>query len=104
MGHWEGREGADVRCGVRQQLGHLRKGLPELGYHPVRLCVDFFWRELLVDGARHGDHAGLGTLGTRVSRLAMKWVRQRCQLASANTVAMRSSALGERRRLPVPSH
>ncbi len=28
-----------------------------------------------------GGHAGLRALGTRVSRLAMKWVRQRCQPA-----------------------
>ena len=27
-------------------------------------------------------------LGTRVSRLAMKWVRQRCQPAPVNTAAM----------------
>ena len=31
---------------------------------------------------------GWAPLGTRVSRLAMKWVRQRCQLAPANTAAM----------------
>ena len=38
-------------------------------------------------------------LGTRVSKwLAMKWVRQRCQLAPANTAAMAFSAPGEHRR------
>ena len=31
---------------------------------------------------------GWARLGTRVSRLAMKWVRQRCQLAPVNTAAM----------------
>ena len=31
---------------------------------------------------------GWARLGTRVSRLAMKWVRQRCQLAPAKTAAM----------------
>ena len=29
-----------------------------------------------------------GALGTRVSRLVMKWVGQRCPLAPANTAAM----------------
>ena len=29
-----------------------------------------------------------GALGTRVSRLAMKWVGQRCHPAPANTTAM----------------
>ena len=85
MGHWEGREGQDVRGGIRQQLGHLGKGLPELFHHSVQLAVDLGGRQLLVDGADHGGHAGLGT---RVSRLAMKWVRQRCQLAPVNTAAM----------------
>ena len=36
VGHWEGREGQDVRRGVRQQLGHLGKRLPEL-FHKWRL-------------------------------------------------------------------
>ena len=40
VGHWEGREGQDVRRGVRQQLGHLGKGLPKLFHHPVQLAVD----------------------------------------------------------------
>ena len=31
---------------------------------------------------------GWARLGNRVSRLAMKWVRQRCQLAPVNTAAM----------------
>ena len=42
---------------------------------------------LLVDGADHGGHPGLA-LGTRVSRLVMKWVRHRCQLAPPKTAAM----------------
>ena len=94
MGHWEGRAGQDVRRGIRQQFGHLGKGLPELFHHSVQLAVDLGGRQLLVDGADHGGHAGPSTssggarLGTRVSRLAMKWVRQRCQLAPANTAAM----------------
>ena len=37
---------------------------------------------------RHGGHAGLGTLGHSGEQVAMKWVRQRCQLAPANTAAM----------------
>ena len=49
-------------------------------------------------------------LGTRVSRLAMTWVRQRCQLAPVNTAAMAffnppafaGAGSGEHRRLPVP--
>ena len=45
---------------------------------------------------------GWARLGTRVSRLAMKWVRQRCQLAPANTAAMAFFSPGEHRRLPVP--
>ena len=63
MGHWEGREGQDVRRGVRQQFGHLGKGLPELFHHSVQLAVDLGGRQLLVDGAYHGGHARLGTLG-----------------------------------------
>ena len=63
MGHWEGREGQDVRRGIRQQLGHLGKGLPELFHHSVQLAVDLGGRQLLVDGADHGGHARLGTLG-----------------------------------------
>ena len=67
MGHWEGREGQDVRRGVRQQFGHLGKGLPELFHHSVQLAVDLCRRQLLVDGAYHGGHARLGTLGHSVS-------------------------------------
>ena len=63
MGHWEGRAGQDVRRGIRQQFGHLGKGLPELFHHSVQLAVDLGGRQLLVDGADHGGHAGLGTLG-----------------------------------------
>ena len=63
MGHWEGREGQDVRRGIRQQFSHLGKGLPELFHHSVQLAVDLGGRQLLVDGAHHGGHAGLGTLG-----------------------------------------
>ena len=37
MGNWEGREGQDVRRGLRQQVCHLGKGLPELFHHPVQL-------------------------------------------------------------------
>ena len=93
MGHWEGREGQDVRRSVRQQFGHLGKGLPELFHHSVQLAVDLGGRQLLVDGAHHARRSWVATpgwarLGTRVSRLAMKWVRQRCQLAPANTAAM----------------
>ena len=93
MGHWEGREGQDVRRSVRQQLRHLGKGLPELFHHSVQLAVDLGGRQLLVDGADHARRSWVATpgwarLGTRVSRLAMKWVRQRCQLALANTAAM----------------
>ena len=93
MGRWEGREGQDVRRGVRQQFGHLGKRLPELFHHPIQLTVDLGGRQLLVDGAYHARRAWVATpgwarWGTRVSRLAMKWVRQRCQLASANTAAM----------------
>ena len=37
------------------------------------------------DGAdRGGDHLGVA-LGTRASTLRMKWTRQRCQVAPANT-------------------
>ena len=48
---------------------------------------------MLVDGADHARRSWVATpgwarLGTRVSRLAMKWVRQRCQLAPVNTAAM----------------
>ena len=53
MGHWEGREGQDVGRGVRQQLGHLGKGLPELFHYSVQLAVDLGGRQLLVDGAHH---------------------------------------------------
>ena len=93
MGHWEGREGQDVRRGIRQQLGHLGKRLPELFHHSVQLAVDLGGRQLLVDGAYHARRSWVATpgwarLGTRVSRLAMKWVRQRCQLAPVNTAAM----------------
>ena len=93
MGHWEGREGQDVRRSVRQQFGHLGKGLPELFHHSVQLAVDLGGRQLLVDGADHARMSWVATpgwarLGTRVSRLAMKWVRQRCQLAPVNTAAM----------------
>ena len=80
-------------AGVRQQLRHLGKGLPELFHHSVQLAVDLGGRQLLVDGAYHARRSWVATpgwarLGTRVSRLAMKWVRQRCQLAPANTAAM----------------
>ena len=115
MGHWEGREGQDVRRGIRQQFGHLGKGLPELFHHSVQLAVDLGRRQLLVDGAHHARRSWVATpgwarLGTRVSRLAMKWVRQRCQLAPVNTAAMAffsppafaGAGSGEHRRLPVP--
>ena len=83
MGHWEGRAGQDVRRGIRQQLGHLGKELPELFHHSLQLAVDLGGRQLLVDGADHARRSWVATpgwarLGTRVSRLAMKWVRQRC--------------------------
>ena len=75
MGHWEGREGQDVRRGIRQQFGHLGKGLPELFHHSVQLAVDLGGRQLLVDGAYHARRSWVATpgwarLGTRVSRLA----------------------------------
>ena len=57
MGHWEGREGQDVRRGIRQQLGHLGKGLPELFHHSVQLAVDLGRRQLL---ARWTARIGLG--------------------------------------------
>ena len=57
MGHWEGREGQDVRRGVRQQFGHLGKGLPELFHHPIQLAVDLCGRQLL---ARWTARIGLG--------------------------------------------
>ena len=47
VGHWEGRAGPEVRRGVRQQFGHLGKGLPELFHHPVQLAVDLGGRQLL---------------------------------------------------------
>ena len=77
VGHWEGREGQNVRRGVRQQLGHLGKGLPELFHHSIQLAVDLGGRQLLVDGAHHARRSWVATpgwarLGTRVSRLAMK--------------------------------
>ena len=67
----------DVRRGVRQQFGHLGKGLPELFHHSVQLAVDLGGRQLLVDGAHHARRSWVATpgwarLGTRVSRLAMK--------------------------------
>ena len=52
VGHWEGREGQDVRRGIRQQFGHLGKELPELFHHPVQLGVDLGGRQLLLDGRR----------------------------------------------------
>ena len=62
-------------------------------HHSIQLAVDLCGRQLLVDGAHHARRSWVATpgwarLGTRVSRLAMKWVRQRCQLAPANTAAM----------------
>ena len=57
MGHWEGREGQEVRRGIRQQLGHLGKGLPELFHHSVQLAVDLGRRQLL---ARWTARIGLG--------------------------------------------
>ena len=63
MGHWEGREGQDVRRSVRQQLRHLGKRLPELFHHSVQLAMDLCGRQLLVNGAHHGGHTGLGALG-----------------------------------------
>ena len=68
MGHWEGRAGQDVRHGIRQQFGHLGKGLPEFFHHSIQLAVDLGGRQLLVDGAHHarkvlGGHARLGALG-----------------------------------------
>ena len=56
VGHCEGREGQDVRRGVRQQLGHQGKMLPELFHHSVQLSVDLFGRRLLVDGAYQSGH------------------------------------------------
>ena len=50
VGHWEGREGQDVRRGIR----HLGKELPELFHHSVQLAVDLGRRQLLVDGAADG--------------------------------------------------
>ena len=74
MGHWEGREGQEVRRGVRQQFGHLGKGLPELFHHSVQLAVDLGRRQLLVDGADHARRSWVATpgwarLGTRVSKV-----------------------------------
>ena len=48
MGHWEGREGQDVRRGIRQQFGYLGKELPELFHHSVQLAVDLGGRQLLL--------------------------------------------------------
>ncbi len=56
VGHCEGREGQDVRRGVRQQPGHLGERLPELFHHSVQLDVDlcgrrvFFADQLATDG------------------------------------------------------
>ena len=63
MGHREASEGQDVGQGVLQHLGGLREVLPELCHHSVRLGVDLLGGELLVDGAHHGSHAGLGPFG-----------------------------------------
>ena len=68
----------DVRRSIRQQFGHLGKELPELFHHSVQLAVDLGGRQLLVDGADHARRSWVATpgwarLGTRVSRLAMKW-------------------------------
>ena len=57
MGHWESREGQDVRRGIRQQFGHLGKELPELFHHSVQLAVDLGRRQLL---ARWTARIGLG--------------------------------------------
>ena len=46
--HREGREGQDVRRGVRQHLRHLGKGLPELFHHSVQSAVDLCRRQLLL--------------------------------------------------------
>ncbi len=54
---------------------------PELG--PGRVAVG-----LLEDRADQVAIIGQLALGTREARLAMKWVRQRCQDASAKTAAM----------------
>ena len=62
-GDREGREGQDVRRGIRQQFGHLGKELPEAS---VQLAVDLGGRQLLVDGADHGGHTELGHSGEQV--------------------------------------
>ena len=62
VGHCEGREGQDVRRGVRQQLGHQGKMLPELFHHSVQLDVDlcgrrvFFADQLATDGIVERQH------------------------------------------------
>ena len=63
MRHREGGEGQDVGYGFRQHLGRLGEVFLQLSDHPIGLGVDLFRRELLVDGAHHGGHARLGSLG-----------------------------------------
>ena len=93
MGHWEGREGQEVRRGVRQQFGHLGKGLPELFHHSVQLAVDLGGRQLLVDGAYHGGHARLGTLG--LSRAAAKRTTGGVDVQQCRRSAKASSLTGQ---------
>ena len=112
MGHWEGRAGQDVRRGVRQQLGHLGKGLPELFHHPIQLAVDLGGRQLL---ARWTTRIGLGepvlttkTLRRRFLSLAGRLTRKARRLTlhlphSWPWQNQFSSALARLRALPLPS-
>ena len=70
MGHWEGCAGQEVRRGVRQQFGHLGKGLPKLFHHPIQLAVDLGGRRLLV---RWTARIRLGEHGTTTKTLRRRF-------------------------------
>ena len=96
MGHWEGREGQDVRRGIRQQFGHLGKGLPELFHHSVQLAVDLGGRQLL--NSLLDEHM---TLDQAAMLMGVTTRRTRRILAAYREEGAAALAHGHRGRRPV---
>jgi hypothetical protein len=90
----EAREGEDLATGLVEQRRRLREALLELGDDPpVLLCTEAGsgWAKIERTSVATSDWADFGT---RVSRLRMKCVRQRCQLAPGSVAAIASTSPG----------
>ncbi len=91
-------EGQQVGLGVDEELGdgwELALELVETRANWACTWVTSDWAKTVRTRVATMAWAALGT---RVNRLRMAWVRQRCQEAPGSTAAMASSALRGRRR------